>query len=696
MLLPTIPVWKQAPFLRLLLPLSGGILLQWYYAFSLSLLYGTALIIVVFLTVTGFLKGYWFFRYKWILGVLLTSAVAVMGAWITHEKNIKHHKKWFGHGYIPGVSVMAMLEEPLIEKERSYKAEASIYAISVNDTITATEGRIILYFKKDSTLLSQLHYGSAVTFRKILQPIANMGNPGAFDYKRYCLFQAITHQVFLNAGDFITTPRQYGSSFTRWLHDSRALLLGILRQYIHGEQEVAIAEALLIGYREDIDRDLTQAYSNTGVVHVIAISGMHLAMIYGLLLVLFRPLQKGRVANLLRGSVILILLWAFALLSGGGASILRSTVMFSFLIVGQYINRRVSVYHTLSASAFLLLCYNPFFLWDVGFQLSYGAVLSIVIFLKPVTDMFYFKNRIADHIWKLAAVTLAAQVLTTPLSIYHFHQLPNLFLVSNLLIVPLSGIALYAELLLCTIAFFKPLAFITGYFVSWMLKAMNEIIYWINMLPFAVSNNILFSAVQTILLYVLIVLIAAWLMQGKKHLLKYALVVLLLIVSERSFEMLAARTNRIIVYNIPRHSAIDLVNAGSCTFIGDDTCCNDAFIRNFYIDPSRLVYRLDPSRNLTTLEKLPPFIYFSGKKLLMLSDRVSLPHFTGLLRVDIVILSKNAPFSIARLHEQLDCPQYVFDASNASWKIREWKNECDSLHLRRHSVQDDGAFVLDF
>lgn len=696
MLLPTIPVWKQAPFLRLLLPLSGGILLQWYYSFQLSLLYSCACIIAVSFAVAGLLKGYWLFRYKWMLGLLLTLAFSVLGAWIAHEKNIKHHKKWFGHYYTREASVIAVLDEPLIEKDRSYKAEASIYAISVNDTIIAAEGQIILYFKKDSALLNQLEYGSAVIFRKTLQPIANTGNPGAFDYNRYCLFQAITHQAFLNAEDFAIAPRQYGSSFTRWLQDSRALLLGILRQYIHGEQEAAIAEALLIGYREDIDRDLTQAYSNTGVVHVIAISGMHLAMIYGLLLVLLRPLQKGRAANLLRGSVILLLLWAFALLSGGGASILRSTVMFSFLVVGQYINRRVSVYHTLSASAFLLLCYNPFYLWDVGFQLSYAAVLSIVIFLRPMTNLIYFKNRIADHIWKLAAVTLAAQVLTTPLSLYHFHQMPNLFLVSNLLIVPLSGIVLYAELLLCTIAFFKPLAVITGYFVSGMLKAMNEIIYWINALPFAVSNNILLSAVQTILLYVLIVLIAAWLMQGKKQLLKYALVVLLLMASERSIEILTARANRIIVYNVPRHSAIDLANAGSCTFIGDDTCRNDAFIRNFYINPSRLVYRLDPSGSVGALEKMPPFIYFSGKKLLMLNNAAHLPYFAAPLKVDIVILSKNAPFSIARLNAQLDCSQYIFDASNASWKIREWKNECDSLHLRRHSVQDDGAFVLDF
>src|SRR5690606_13173368 len=135
-------------------------------------------------------------------------------------------------------------------------------------------------------------------------------------------------------------------------------------------------------------------------------------------------------------------------------SILRSAVMFSFIVVGESMRRKISVYHTLSASAFFLLCWNPFFLWDVGFQLSYAAVLSIVIFLRPITRWFYFKYAFANHIWKLAAVTLAAQILTTPLSIYHFHQVPNLFLLSNLVIVPLSGFILYGEILLCLLCLF--------------------------------------------------------------------------------------------------------------------------------------------------------------------------------------------------------------------------------------------------
>ncbi|MBS1752160.1 MAG: ComEC/Rec2 family competence protein [Bacteroidetes bacterium] len=696
MLLPAIPVWKQAPFLRVLLPLSGGILLQWYYPFSLSLIYNAIFATAVFIAVSYLLKGYLLFRYKWIWGVWLTLASIILGAWITQGKNIQHRKEWFGHYYNHKTSVIAVLEEPLIEKNRSYKALAKVYALSAEDSFVKTAGHIIIYFQKDSILPNRLNLGSVIIFNKPLQPITNTGNPGAFDYKRYCLFQSVTHQVFLITKDFAIAPGHYGSSFSQWLHHSRAAFLHILGKYLHGREETAIAEALLMGYREHLDRDLVQAYSNTGVVHIIAISGMHLAMIYGLLLVLLKPLQKRQKANLLRGCIILIILWTFAFISGGGASVLRSTVMFSFIIVGQYVNRQVSVYHTLSASAFFLLCYNPFYLWDVGFQLSYAAVLSIVIFLRPITNLFYLKNKIAHYIWKLIAVTLAAQVLTIPLSIYHFHQLPNLFLLSNLLIVPLSGLILYSELLLCATAFIEPLAIAIGYVISIMLKAMNTIILWINALPFAVSNNILLSVVQTLLLYVVIIFIAVWLLQKKKQYFKYALLVMLLIITVRSIRIFTTRSNRIIVYNVPGHSAIDFASSGNFTFIGDDSCRRDAFISNFYINPSRLIYRINPSDSLPALKKISPFIYFSGKKFLLLNDTATIPDFDNAPKPDIIILSKNAPFSIAGLHAQFNCSQYVFDASNNRWKTREWKNDCDSLHLRRHFVAEDGAFVFEF
>ncbi len=697
MLLTVAPVWKQAPFLRLLIPLILGILCEWYFPLPVVARIISATTIIILFLLSQFFRGYVLFRFKWLYGVLLMCMVFVFGSWITYQKNITHQKKWFGHFANDSTTVMVVLNEPLVEKNKSYKAEAAVFAVNRQKDIVHTAGNIIVYFKKDSALLSSLHYGSVLLFNKPMQEIINSGNPGAFDYRRYCLFQSITHQVFLAREDFSIANMTVKPLYWLWLQQSRSNLLRILKQYIPGEREAGIAEALLIGYRDDLDRDLVQAYSNTGVVHVIAISGMHLAMIYGLLIILLKPLQQKKGGRWIAGIIMLTVLWLFTLLSGAGASILRSAVMFSFIVVGESLSKRISVYHTLSASAFFLLCYNPFFLWGVGFQLSYAAVLSIVVFLKPVTNWFYFKNKIADYVWKLMAVTIAAQILTTPLSIYHFHQLPNLFLLSNLVIVPLSGIVLYAEILLCIVSFVPMLATPSGKIIAWLLKLMNNFIQWVDRIPFAVSNNIFVSVFQTLLLYAVIVFASVWFLKKHNGMVKYAVGMVLLFAAFRAVDIsLKKKQHKFIVYNVSRYSAMDCVSGGQYLFMGDRFCEQDNFTRNFHLTPSRLSFRLRETDALQDVANLYPYIYFGNKRIIILDSAFVLSSHSHPVDVDIVVFSHNTKARISLVQQAFNPKQYVFDASNAGWKIRQWKNECDSLHLRRHSVQDDGAFILYF
>src|SRR5262245_60738277 len=179
--------------------------------------------------------------------------------------------------------------------------------------------------------------------------------------------------------------------FHEFHNTSRTKVLNILRANIKGEKELGLAEALLIGYKNDLDKTLVQSYSNTGVVHVIAISGLHLGLIYWLLSWLCKPLQRGRNFKWLRLILILTGLWLFGLLAGAQPSVIRSAVMFTCIALGQSLTRKSSTYNTLALSAFILLCINPYWLWDVGFQLLYAAVLSIVIFMQPIYNWFYFK-----------------------------------------------------------------------------------------------------------------------------------------------------------------------------------------------------------------------------------------------------------------------------------------------------------------
>ena len=292
-------------------------------------------------------------------------------------------------------------------------------------------------------------------FSKPIQEIRNSGNPAAFDYKRYAPFNKITHQVYLTGNDYKKLPGICIPAWKKALFTTRDFVLNAVKSNIKGDKEQGLAEAMLIGYKEDLDKSLLQSYTNTGVVHVIAVSGMHLALLYWLLNLLLQPLLKRKATKWLHPVLVLFILWAFSFVAGGAASIVRAAVMFTFITIGKQINRNASICNILAASAFCQLCHNPYWLWDVGFQLSYIAVLSIVIFYKPVYDLLFVKNKILNRVWQLAAVSIAAQVLTTPLSLYYFHQFPVYFLLGNLVVVPVSTVVLIGTLILVVVSPFK-------------------------------------------------------------------------------------------------------------------------------------------------------------------------------------------------------------------------------------------------
>ena len=268
--------------------------------------------------------------------------------------------------------------------------------------------------------------------------------------------------------------------FTRTLFNIQRWVIKVLRTNIQGPRECGLAEALLIGYKNDLDKNLLQAYSNTGVVHVVAISGLHLGLIYAMLNIFCRPLSNRKVGKVLRPVIVLAGLWIFSFLAGASPSVLRSAVMFSFVAVGSSVSKRSSLLNNLAASAFFLLCYDPFWLWDLGFILSYGALLSISIFMKPIYNLYVSENKLLDGIWKMNAVTLSAQVMTMPVLLYYFGQFPTLFLFTNFVAIPLSSIVLIGEIVLCAICFVKPAARLCGELLELLIRLMNDVVEYFN------------------------------------------------------------------------------------------------------------------------------------------------------------------------------------------------------------------------
>jgi competence protein ComEC len=691
-----IPTWKKAPFIRLLIPLIAGIIFQWYLQFSLTLIGIAIVCFAVIFIAFRLLPVKLRFRINWINGISINLLIMAVATLITHQKDIRSNSAWFGHTYRDSDYLVVRINEPLTEKTKSYKAEGVVETLIHNDTATAVTGKLLLYFSKDS-VQPIMHYGDKILLRKNLQAIKNSGNPGGFNYERYAAFQQYFHNAYLKAGDYTVLKEKSANPFWQWIYTAKASVLATLKKHITTKDELGIAEALLIGYKEDLDKDLVQAYSNTGVVHIIAVSGLHLGLIYVLLLWIFNRIPFIKKSRVLKVVFVLGCLWLFALITGASASVLRSAVMFTFIILGENTGKKSSMYNSLAVSAAMLLLYNPYFLWDVGFQLSYLAVIGIVAFQQPVYNWFYVKNKWLDKLWKLTAVSIAAQLLTFPICIYYFHQFPVLFLFANLIAVPLSSIILFLEIFLAAFSWVPYLGEYAGKLTAWMVMVMNKIILWINELPIALWDKIPANLLTTWLLYALLLGICYWLLNKNKALFKFSLWMAMAFAAVHAYgKWVVYQQKKVIVYNVPQHRAVDLIEGSSYQFFGDSILLEDGLLQNFHLKPARTAMQLTRrSDMLANADSEKRIITFGNKRILLIDTALVYMPPAQKIPVDIIVLSKNPRLYIPQLAGVFDCRQYVFDASNSLWKINYWKKDCEKLLLRCHSVAEQGAFVME-
>ena len=522
-----IPFWKKAPFFRLLLPLMAGIITEYYWQLPAYAVWIMILCGCVLWYISRSQSSFRRFRHTFFSGIYIQIFFFCLGVVCAMCHELRFQTRHFSKKINQGDVLCLRLEEPPVERAKTYRAIASVTQLITNEGIMEVNGNCYVYFKKDSTA-KLLQYASVIYTRAIPKPIP-FNDTAEFDFQRYAERQKIYHQIYLKETDYVTEEIDSAFHLYAYLYNVRDYLIRIIHRHVTDPQQAAVAIALLTGYRAELDRDLSAIYQQTGTIHVIAISGMHLALIYVLLQFLFRPIDRIRKLRIWKELIILVFLWLFSLLTGAGASVIRAVIMFSFISFGKIMDKKGRIENALAASAFFMLCYHPYLLWDVGFQLSYAAVLSLVVFMKPIEEMMPLENPLLAGFWKMNAVTLSAQVLTLPLCIYHFHQMPLLFLPANLIAVPLSTMALYGLLLLVILSPFLLIGNYIGIIISCIIQVMNQMMEYLAKYRFAVLDELNPGLIEIILDYGMI-----WFMYefyqtaNKKHLFVGLLCVLLI------------------------------------------------------------------------------------------------------------------------------------------------------------------------
>lgn len=647
-----------------MIPLTAGLLVQMHIPLPVDLILMGCIVCLAGWMFPLLLSVRKRFAYRHLQGVCILGCVSFLAMLMMHQQDIRQQRSWIGYHLQDTSTLMVVLQEPPVRKRNSWKAEAS-----VDGGLTGT---MLLYFRTDPSL----HYGDRLVIRAAVRRISPSGNPGDFDFSKYCAYKYIYHQAFLAETQWKQLPGNKGYLYNHWLIAARDHCLRTLRKYIPGREEYGIAQALLIGYREELDKEIVQAYTNTGVVHIIAISGLHLGLIYITLLQTLQWLPRKRWAGVLKALVLIFVLWAFSLLTGASASVLRSAVMFTTIAVGQFMLTRYSnIYNTLAAAAFLLLCYNPYFLVDAGFQLSFFAVGGILLCYRPLYDLLMIRNKWLDKLWQMIAVSLAAQVFTWPVCLYYFHQFPNVFLLANIVAVPLSTILLYGAILLVVLPFSGPFL---GIALEYGIRSMNRIIQWLDRLPYAVTNNIQLDFYEMLCLYAITIFLCCWLLARWRFALYWCLSCICLHAGWRAYAVSTARQQELfIVHNLPRKWGVAYING-----------------RNSYHWGDRVTASLLQLRIENSYSRQGELMQLGKMRMLRLAGRLPVKAPAKPIEIDYLLLSHNPPVNISRLQQFFTCRWVIFDATNTAFRIRKWKNEAKALPLRCFSVPDEGAFVV--
>ncbi|MEM9824030.1 MAG: ComEC/Rec2 family competence protein, partial [Bacteroidota bacterium] len=561
--------WREIPFVRLLLPFLVGIFLAHQFAFHSSS------IDLLLLVLAGILFGMALrplaFAQRWWYGVLLHLFLLLFGFQLTIHHNDRLSPSYFGSRILKSNTIRAKVLD-LQEKGERFRLVLSVESIGTPDSQQVNcKGQLLSYLPNDS-LTRQLQYGDLLLIHTKITPISPPQNPHAFDFRQYWQSQNIYHQCFVQAKHWQLLARDRGHLILAKAFDLRSQLLTILRAHLPSENEYAVAAALILGSKEYLTSELRNAYAGTGAMHVLAVSGLHVGFIYLGLAFLLR-LIRSRHPYWLRLKVVFLILgiWSFALLTGASASVMRAAAMFSFLIIGQAMKHHPSIYNSLAASAFCLLCWNPFLLLNVGFQLSYLAVLGIVYFQAKIYRLWVIDQVLGDYLWKMSSIALAAQLITFPISLYYFHQFPVYFWLSGLVVVPAAMVVLASGLLLFLFSPLIPfLAQLLGSLLYWSLWLMNAIIFLIHQIPAAVVPGIWISSLALLLLYLFLgnVILAIQLRQLKW--IKYALFCLLVLTTGRIYRSIQQlQQKEIVFYKIYNKSLIDFVDGRQGVSLSD-------------------------------------------------------------------------------------------------------------------------------
>ncbi len=671
------------PVLKLTLFLIIGVILSEYTAIAVAILLGA----IGFMLIVLVIVHYHCKKYKKTLywpSLIVVLVMILLGVFVSKLHTPTFYKPHYTHLEALVDTQAHQLEFAIKKRLKPTTYNQRYYAELIKIDSIRVSGTLLINLSKKSQQ-TNFNVNEKILASTFLQEVNEPLNPYQFNYKKYLKRLGIYHQVFLRDEIILVIP-QSPNSITDYAETIREALNKRLQKLPFKPIELAFIKALLLGQRQDIRADVYEDYAKAGAVHILAISGLHIGILLLILQFIMKPLLYFRHGKFVRLVLILCVLWSFAIIAGLSPSVVRAVTMFSLFAIVRGLKRTSNSLNTLAVSAFILLLVRPGFCFDVGFQLSYAAVASIII-VKPVLDKWWgIKHWIGNWFLDLLKVSIAAQIGVLPLSLYYFHQFPGLFFVTNMVVIPCLIVILgLGILMLVLIGIHQPPDLLIQ-ILSWIIQLMNWFVEWVASKEAFLFNQISFDLTALIFSYLILFLLGIF--YHKKTFKNLIVLGVCILGFQVIVQLIPALTtkNSFIVFHKSKHSVLGLQSKHHLEIHHDlDSLTKQRMLNDYVIGAAIKTQSTD------TIQRL----YKINNKLLLIVDSLGVYNIKS-VKPQWVLLRQSPKINLNRLIDSIRPELIIWDGSNYKTYQERWKLTCEAKKTQFHQTSEKGAFFINY
>lgn len=669
------------PLLKILLPYILGVLIAYFCQFPYKMCRLWFVLASSFWLICCVISPIKTYKWQWVKTLFLLLAFVFCGMMTVNFRFSSHLTARESQLMRENRNWMVRVEDFPVQRAKTVKMKAKV--LRTGEGLALKED-VMLYVQQGSGA-DTIEYGDILLLNTQLSEIEPPKNPDAFDNQLYMKRKGIYYTGYVQQGCWLPADHAPAHPVKALAHRMQGGMSALFADSGMSGSELEIVKAILLGDDDTMEPELKASYAAAGVSHILCVSGMHVGVIFLILNFLLRPLDLFKSTRYMKTLLMLLAIWLYAHITGLSPSVTRSATMFTFVTVGQLIQRNTNVFHSILASLWILLTLNPLMLFELGFQLSYLAVCGIVLLQPLLAGVYNCRTRVGSYFWGLVTVSVAAQISTFPISVHYFGQFPNYFLLSNMSVIMLSFVVMMTGIVLLCVSVVPLVGGYVTFLLTWEIRIMNGIVTFVERLPGSVTRGIDVSAEQMLLLYMVIILIYCSIRYRKKKIFMAAFTCFALNAGTllwKKVELL--RQEEMVVYAVPKASVLSFCHQQQCVVFSDSIA--DVGDKRFQYAAANHVRRQHAACVFVAVDtmaydneflcKRGPWIGFNGKTYYLLKRKEKVFPADTLLPVDVLILQRNPVQLPDEVAEVLLFKEVIADETNTKFYIERWREWC--------------------